>query len=397
VSVLYILIGILMFGVLVALHELGHFTAAKLFGIKVNEYAVGMGPAILRGKRGETEYSLRALPIGGFCAIEGEDGESEDPRAFTKKPLWQRFIVLAAGAFMNLLVGFLIVLAIYLASALSGSYVVADSTLDGFMDGFPLEGESGLMAGDRILSVNGWGVNNPRDLTVFLSLEGGDTVTLTVRRDGKKVVLRDLPLTKRVYVDPATGEEGLYYGLYFRQVELTPGIALRETVYDCEYYVRMVWLSLRYLLTGKAGVKDLSGPVGLVKAMGDVGSQSETVGEGLTNVFGLVAFIAVNLGMVNLLPIPALDGCYILFSIIEIVIRRRLPYKLVNALVSIFFYLLLALIVYITFFDGRRIFRLLKFGSIKGVPPKVEKVTPDAPPAAQEKQNEQPVETKEEK
>ncbi len=315
-SVLYILIGILMFGVLVALHELGHFTAAKLFGIKVNEYAVGMGPALLRGKRGETEYSLRALPIGGFCAIEGEDGESEDPRAFTKKPLWQRFIVLAAGAFMNLLVGFLIVLAIYLASALSGSYVVADSTLDGFMDGFPLEGESGLMAGDRILSVNGWGVNNPRDITLFLSLTEGETTDLTVRRNGKKLKLEDLPLTRRTYLDPLTGEEGEYYGLLFRQRALTAGTALRESWYDCQYYARVVWVSLRFLLTGRAGIKDLSGPVGMVKAIGEAGSQAATVGQGLENVFSLIAFIAVNLAVMNLLPIPALDGGRILSMLV---------------------------------------------------------------------------------
>ncbi len=270
-----------MFGVLIAVHEFGHFGASKLFGIKVNEFSIGMGPTLFKRQKGETQYSLRALPIGGFCAIEGEDGQSDDPRSFTQKPLWQRLIVMVAGAGMNILVGFLITLILYFISACSGSYVVGDTTLDGFMEGFPLEGENGLMVGDRITAVNGWGVNNPRDLTVFLSLEGGDTVTITVRRDGKKVVLRDLPLTKRVYVDPATGEEGLYYGLYFRQVELTPGIALRETVYDCEYYVRMVWLSLRYLLTGKAGVKDLSGPVGLVKAMGTWEASPRPWGRGL--------------------------------------------------------------------------------------------------------------------
>ena len=359
-SVLYILIGILMFGVLIAVHELGHFSAAKLFGIKVNEYAIGMGPTIFKKKKGETEYSLRALPIGGYCAIEGEDGESEDPRAFTKKPLWQRLIVLAAGRIMNILIGFLITLILYEVSALSGAYVVADSTLSGFMEGFPLEGEKGLMAGDRITAVNGWGVNNPRDLTVFLSLEGGDTVTLTVRRDGKKVVLRDLPLTKRIYVDPETGEEGLYYGLYFRQVDLTPGIALRETVYDCEYYVRMVWLSLRYLLTGKAGVKDLSGPVGLVKAMGDAGSQSETVGEGLTNVFGLVAFIAVNLGMVNLLPIPALDGGHVfsmlVFALIGAIIGRKPDPRIESYIHGGGLVLMLALMAYVLFNDVVKLF-----------------------------------------
>ncbi len=359
-SVLYILIGILMFGVLIAVHEFGHFGASKLFGIKVNEFSIGMGPTLFKKQRGETQYSLRALPIGGYCAIEGEDGQSEDPRSFTRKPLWQRLIVMVAGAGMNILVGFLITLILYFISACAGNYVVGDATLEGFMEGFPLEGEKGLMAGDRITAVNGWGVNNPRDLTVFLSLEGGDTVDITLRRDGKKVVLRDLPLTKRIYVDPETGEEGLYYGLYFRQVDLTPGIALRETVYDCEYYVRMVWLSLRYLLTGKAGVKDLSGPVGLVKAMGDAGSQSETVGEGLTNVFGLVAFIAVNLGMVNLLPIPALDGGHVfsmlVFALIGAIIGRKPDPRIESYIHGGGLVLLLILMAYVLFNDVVKLF-----------------------------------------
>ena len=357
-SVLYILIGILMFGVLIAVHEAGHFSAAKLFGIKVNEFAIGMGPTLFKRKKGETEYSLRALPIGGFCAIEGEDGESEDPRSFTAKPLWQRFLVLAAGSLMNFFIGFLITLILYLISALAGGYVVGTNTLSGFMDGFPLEGEQGLMAGDRILSVNGWGVNNPRDLTLFLSLEGGDTVDLVIRRDGKKLRLEDLPLQKRVYAD--TGEEGLYYGLYFQQTPLTPGTVLRETWYDCQYYVRVVWVSLRYLLSGKAGVKDLSGPVGMVKAMGEVGSQAATVGEGLSNVFGLVAFIAVNLAVMNMLPIPALDGGHIfsmlVFALIAVILRRKPNPKIESYIHAGGLVLLLGLMAFVMFNDIYKLF-----------------------------------------
>ena len=359
-SVLYILIGILMFGVLIAVHELGHFSAAKLFGIKVNEYSIGMGPTLFKRKKGETEYSLRALPIGGFCAIEGEDGESDDPRAFTAKPLWQRFIVLAAGSLMNFFIGFLITLLLYLISSLSGSYVVGTSTLSGFMEGFPLEGEQGLMAGDRILSVNGWGVNNPRDLTLFLSLEGGETVDLVIRRDGKKIVLEDLPLQKRTYTDALTGEEGLYYGLYFDQEPLTAGSALRESWYDCQYYVRVVWVSLRFLISGKAGVKDLSGPVGMVKAMGDVGTQAATVGEGLSNVFGLVAFIAVNLAVMNLLPIPALDGgrifSMLVFALIALIIRRKPNPKIESYIHAGGLVLLLGLMAFVMFNDIYKLF-----------------------------------------
>ena len=358
-SVLYILIGILMFGVLIAVHELGHFSAAKLFGIKVNEYSIGMGPTIFKKKKGETEYSLRALPIGGFCAIEGEDGDSDDPRSFSAKPLWQRFIVLAGGSLMNFLIGFLITLILYMVSALAGGYAVADSTLAGFMDGFPLEGESGLMAGDRILSVDGWGVNNPRDLTLFLSLSSGDTVDLVIRRNGEKLALKDFPLQKRIYTDEQ-GNEGEYYGLCFSQRALTPGVALEESWYDCQYYVRLVWVSLRFLVSGRAGVKDLSGPVGMVKAMGDVGSQAATVGEGLSNVFGLVAFIAVNLAVMNLLPIPALDGgrifSMLIFALIGVIIRKKPNPKIESYIHAGGLVLLLGLMAFVMFNDIYKLF-----------------------------------------
>ena len=348
-----------MFGVLIAVHEFGHFGAAKLFGIRVNEYSIGMGPTLFKKKRGETEYSLRALPIGGFCAIEGEDGESDDPRAFTRKPLWQRFIVLAAGSLMNFFIGFLITLIVYEATALSGSYVLGTNTLSGFMDGFPLEGEDGLMAGDTILSVDGWGVSSTRDLTLFLSLHTGDTVDLTVRRNGQRLKLEDLPLRKQVYVD-SQGNEGEYYGLYFAQTALTPLTAIRESWHDCQYYVRMVWVSLRFLLTGRAGVKDLSGPVGMVKAMGDVGSQADTVGEGLSNVFALVAFIAVNLAVMNLLPIPALDGgrifSMLVFALIGLILRRKPNPKIESYIHAGGLVLLLGLMAFVMLNDIYKLF-----------------------------------------
>ncbi len=358
-SFFYILIAILMFGVLIAVHELGHFLTAKLFGIKVNEFAIGMGPALWKKQRGETLYALRALPIGGFCGIEGEDGSSDDPRAFQKKPLWQRLVVLAAGSLMNLLAGFLIAFVIYLLCSFSGEYVVAENRLSGFMEGFPLQSESGLLPGDRILSVNGMRVHTTRDFSLFMSLSDGESVDLVIRREGKRIRLEDFPLQLRDYTleDGSTVQR---YGLYFTQLPLTPLQAVKEACYDCAYYARVVWVSLKLLVTGGAGVKDLSGPVGIVKAISDAGVSAPTVGEGLMNVFSLIAFIAVNLAVMNLLPIPALDGGRIfstlVFRLLEGLLGRKPNPKIEGGIHAVGLLLLLALMAFVMFHDIFRLF-----------------------------------------
>ncbi len=358
-SVLYILIGILMFGVLIAAHEGGHFSVSKLFRIKVNEFSIGMGPTLWRREKGETTYSLRALPFGGFCAIEGEDGQSEDPRAFTKKPIWQRICVLAAGSGANLLIGFLIALCLYLSYCAAGDYMVPTATLGGFMEGCPYEGESGFLTGDRILSINGWKVNSTRDINLFLSLTDSETVDVVLRRDGKRLKLEDYPLTLREYTDEA-GNTVLKYGFLFRQEELTLPVALREAAYDCGYYARVVWVSLRYLFSGRAGINDLSGPVGIVKTIGEVGSEAPTVGAGLVNVFGLIAFVAVNLAVMNLLPIPALDGGHIfsmiVFWLIGKIIRKQPSPKIESYIHTAGLVLLLGLMAFVMFNDIRKLF-----------------------------------------
>ena len=339
-----------MFGVLIAVHETGHFSVSKLFNIKVNEFSIGMGPSIWHREKGETKYSLRALPVGGFCAIEGEDGSSDDPRAFTAKPMWQRICVLAAGSAANLLIGFLIALCLYLSYCAAGDYMVPTARLAGFMEGCPYEGEDGLQVGDRILSVDGWRVNSTRDFSLFMSLSDGQTVDLVLRRNGEKVRLEDYPLTLRDYDDGAGGTVRKY-GLLFDQDALTLPVALREAWYDCAYYARVVWASLKYLLSGRAGVNDLSGPVGMVKAIGDVGSQAATVGEGLANVFGLIAFIAVNLAVMNMLPLPALDGGRILFVLIRKITGKAVTDRMEGTVHLIGMGLLLALMVMVTWHD----------------------------------------------
>ena len=192
--IFFILLAILIFGVMIAIHEFGHFITAKLLGIRVNEFAIGMGPALWSRTRGETQYSLRAFPVGGYCAMEGEDEDTGDERAFSIQPAWKKIIVLCAGSFMNFLMGLVIVLVLYM-----GVTQVRVPVITQLADGFQLEGESGLMVGDEILSVDGHGIWVYEDVLTFLSRNDGNGIDLTVRRDGEKVVLKDLPMERFEY------------------------------------------------------------------------------------------------------------------------------------------------------------------------------------------------------
>ena len=325
--IFYIIVAILAFGVLIAIHELGHFTAAKLLGVRVNEFSIGMGPLLLSRQGEETMYSLRLLPIGGYCAMEGEDEASDDPRAFSSQAGWKRLIILAAGSVMNLIGGLIIVAALFFAVP---SFGTTTNTIGGFLDGFPLEGERGLMAGDEIVEVNGARTWSYYDVSLQLSrAAGSETMDLVVERDGARVVLDNLPLTLQEY--ETENGPALMYGLQFVQAEPTAGNILKSSAVYCLYFVELVWYSLCDLIGGAAGLSDMAGPIGIVDLIGSTGAQAETVGLGLWNVFHYIALIAVNLAVMNLLPLPALDGGRILFLLVngaaKLLFRRTIPEK----------------------------------------------------------------------
>ncbi|MCD7760436.1 MAG: M50 family metallopeptidase [Clostridiales bacterium] len=338
--IVYVIICIILFGLLIAVHEFGHFIVAKACNVKVNEFSIGMGPLIWKRQGKETQYSLRLLPIGGFCAMEGEDGDSDDERAFSRAAGWKKFFILVAGAAFNFLTGLIIVVCLYASVT---SYVAP--VLSDFVDGFPLEGEDGLMVGDEIVAINGRQVLLTSDISTILTLENADTVDVTVRRDGEILVQEDLALVPREYV--VDGETVTMYGLYFTAQEAGVGDRLRLAWYTTVDFVRNVFWSLEMLITGQAGFSDLSGPVGIVQTMSEVGEASATMAAAMENILYFSAFIAVNLAVMNLLPLPALDGGRVFFLLLNglctLLFRRQIPERFEGAVHFVGLVLLLIL------------------------------------------------------
>lgn len=351
---MFILVAIIAFGILIASHEFGHFIAAKLCGVKVQEFAIGMGPKLLQKQGKETLYTWRALPIGGFCAMEGEDEDTGDPRAFTRQSAWKRLIILCAGAAMNFLIGLILIFLVFSTAAGFSTPTVTD-----FMDGCPYAGEQGFQAEDTIYKINGERTYFSTNVLTFLTRAGGKNVDVVVLRDGKKVSLHFDELIPTVEDTNENGNTTLKYGFYFGVKERGLGSQIRYTWYCALDFVRLVRLSLVDLFTGGVGVKDLSGVVGIVAMINDVGKEAPNVADALLNIAYLVAFIAINLAVMNMLPIPALDGGRVLFLIltwiIERIIRRKVDPKYEGYIHAAGLVLLLGLMVFVMFNDVVRI------------------------------------------
>ena len=359
----YILAAILVFGILIAVHELGHFLAAKLSGVQVNEFSIGMGPCLWKRQKGETQYSLRLLPIGGFCAMEGEGEASDSPRALGNQGFWKKLIIFAAGAGMNFLTGLLIIAILFAGAA--GFYV--DQVSGTAPELAAVVGDS-IQAGDRFYRVNGYRTYVTGDAQMYLSY-AGDTAEIELVRDGEHI---QVELQKRTCSDQK-GQPYQGFGLY-----LTAGLVesdgigtwLRYVWYQTVDYVQLVWFSLRQLVTGGASMDDVGGPVAIVSTITDVGMESQQQAEAhdqngtlaaIRSIASFAALIAVNLAVMNLLPIPALDGGHILFLILDTLaaklFRRRIPMKYEAAISSVF---LVALMGFMLFVMAHDIFKLIR-------------------------------------
>lgn len=324
-----ILSFIFVFGMIVFAHELGHFMTAKYNGIKVHEFALGMGPTIIKKQGKETIYSLRAFPIGGFVKMEGEDEASDDPRSFSNKKPYQRLLVLAAGAFMNFVLAY-VLLVIIMFSMGSPSNIVGDLVPD-----FPAV-EAGILAEDKIVSINGVAIKSWEDVIENINNSDGQLLKIEVLRNQNETIFVD--------VTPNVRDDGSYQiGIqtkFVKKIDQAFSMAWKQfTTFFTDIF--------KFFTTiGRSQVDaELVGPVGLVSIIGEVSRQ------GIMNLLLLAAYISINLGIVNLLPFPALDGGRIIFVVIEMIIGRPIDREKEGYVHFIGFAILMALMVFLVFKD----------------------------------------------
>ena len=334
---LTIISAVVVFMVLVLVHEFGHFITAKLCGITVHEFAIGMGPVILKKKYKDTTYSLRCIPIGGFCAMEGEDEESDDEGSFGRKTPWQRLLVLVSGALMNLVLGFLLLTAVMFSLNYTHTAVpVIDEVQVG-----SAASDIGLQQGDKIIKVNGVRTETYTELKFELSRYSGGSIEVEYTRDGE---------ANKVSLTPKKGEDGAYYiGFTPKMEPLDFGGRLYSAWHHTLFYGKAIVVSLADLVTGKVGMEAMSGPVGIVSEIG------KSAKLGWESLFGLAALITINLGIFNLLPLPALDGGRVLFVLAEIITRKKIPADKEGLIHFIGFALLILLMLFATWQDIMRL------------------------------------------
>lgn len=346
---LLIIIAVLLFELLILGHEFGHFITAKLSGIQVNEFALGMGPKLIGFKKGETLYSLRLFPIGGYCALEGEE-ESASERGFCNKPVWKRMIVIIAGATMNLIIGFILMMVLQVQEP-----QYATMTISKFAENSVTE-EAGLKVGDEIYSINGYRTRTYLDLSVALTMSDTKSPDFAVKRDGEIVGIGNVNLKT---VTTSSGQEAIQLDFYLQPQQRTFLSMLKYSFNNTVSVVKMVWESIIGLLTGKFSFNDMSGIVGTASVIKDAAAEGlkSSFGDAVNNIVYLIMIISVNLGVFNMLPIPALDGGRFLFLIIEAIRRKPMNKNVEGWINTIFFILLIILIIIVTCSDVIKLFK----------------------------------------
>ena len=326
---------ILVFGLVIFIHELGHFSTAKLFKVKVHEFALGMGPCLLKKKKGETQYSLRAIPMGGFVKMEGEDEASQDENAFNNKKPYQRFIILVSGAFMNFILGFILLV---LLTGFSGDVIIKSNIIDEVPQNYHSY-EAGLREGDKIIKINGITVRTQTDISYAIgNMKEVETV---IERNGEKINI-SFPLTEI---------DGRYYmGIRTKELSKNPVNVVNYSFFQAISIIKMTYSTFFELFRGTVGVEQMSGPVGIITEIGAATKR------GLTDVIFLLILITLNLGVVNLFPLPALDGGRVLFVLYEMIFRRKVNEKIEAFVHFIGFALLILFMIYITKNDIMKLF-----------------------------------------
>lgn len=329
-----ILVAILFFEFIIIIHEGGHFIAARLMKIKVNEFSVGMGPKIFSFKKGETQYSLRWILFGGYCSMEGEEEDSENEGSFSKKSVPARIFVVVSGALMNLILGFIIILIIICGQNLVGTATVAE-----FADNASSQ-SSGLQVGDTIKSIDGMRVFTSTDIQTGLSRSADDTVVMVVERNGE-----NKEINVKFDTEEYEGKQFISMDFWLYGKEKTVGNVLKNTCQVFVSFTRMVFLSVHDILVGRYGLSDLSGPVGAVSVV------SIAVKTNWNSMLRIMALLTINVGLFNLFPVPALDGWRFFLLLGEGIFKKKLPSKWEYGINAAGLALMLLLMVVVTFSD----------------------------------------------
>ena len=343
---LRIIVALIIFSIIILFHELGHFLLAKHNDVKVNEFCLGLGPTLFGIQRGETKYSLKLFPFGGACMMEGEDEESVDDRSFNNKSVLQRASIVAAGPIFNFIMAFVFSL------ILVGSAGYDQPVLTGVMEGYPAQ-EAGMQKGDEIVKLGNKRIHLYREVSIYTFFHSDEAVEVTYQRDGEE---------HKVVLTPKLDEESgrKLFGLQGSSVRTKGNVfqTLRYSVYEVKYWIWSTIESLKQLVTGRLSLNNLSGPVGIVKTIGDTYTQAKSEGAFLVllNMLNICILLSANLGVMNLLPIPALDGGRLVFLILEGIRKKRFDPNKEGALNLVFLVALMVFMVVIMFNDIRQIF-----------------------------------------
>ncbi len=360
-TLITVVVTVLMLGILVLVHEGGHYLAARAFKVGIMEFSIGMGPVLFKKKGKYNDFSIRALPIGGYVSMIGEE-DTEIPEEHQGKPsindkkTWQKMIIVLAGPFMNVLLSVLLMVGLVISTDVIGSTTVAQLVDEAVSEekGLPvnISGEYGLQAEDKIIKINGKRIFVYYDMAYYLTTMGNEPVDLVVERDGEEVELKGVCF-------PVDEMDGVKYGsmdfLVYRKDKTFANVCY-EAFWQPISTIRTTVQGFLDTVTGRYGISGVSGVVGMGDAMNDVISTGESIGVIVENLLNFMVLISLSLGIFNLIPLPALDGGRFVIYAIEGIIGRRLPEKAVTIAISVSMGLLLLLMVLITFKDIIKLF-----------------------------------------
>ena len=345
---MFIVISLFIFGIIIAIHEFGHYITAKIFGVGVPEFAIGMGPKVLKYQGKETLYSLRLIPFGGFCALDGDDNEEQGEKSLYSKPLWQRLIIFLSGSLFNIISAFLVLLLLH-----SMMTAMPTREISGFAEDFPLQQEEAFQVGDQFHRIGDFRVFQNNNIGFLLDIQdSAQGIDVEVIRDGQRITLHNLPLERRVFEEGGSPRYGFYLAInespsFFDRLVLTTNVT-----FD---FVRQLPLTLRMFIQGQAGRDDVSSVIGIVDIMNQAGQTAASATDAAIRLALIAAIISISVASLNLLPIPALDGGRIFLMLVSAafvkIFRRPINPKIEQYINTVGFVLLLSFMIFVMFND----------------------------------------------